>query len=215
MTAVHGLTVAADAAAWERIGLHVVDGESWVGGVRLRFVAPASAGGSASGDGVVGWTLAGSPRHDELIDGLATDHVTAEEAEADHERADRSGWDHPMGVSAFDHLVVMTSSLERTCGAVEASTGEPLKRVREAGTVRQGFHRLGPMILEVVESSQVSSPSAAFWGFVLIVDDIDDLAGRLGPDVMSLPKAAVQPGRRIASFRQQIGLGLPFAVMSR
>jgi len=211
MTAVHGLTVAVDAAAWERIGLRVVDGESWVGGVRLRFVDAARAGG----EGVVGWTLAGSPSADETIDGLETDHLTSEAADADRERADRIGWDHPMGATAFDHVVVMTSSLERTCGAVEASTGEPLKRVREAGAVRQGFHRLGPVVLEVVESAQVRADDASFWGFVLIVDDIDELAGRLGPDVMSLPKAAVQPGRRIASFRQQLGLGLPFAVMSR
>jgi len=28
VTAVHGITVAADVAAWERIGLRVVDGES-------------------------------------------------------------------------------------------------------------------------------------------------------------------------------------------
>lgn len=211
MTAVHGITVAADVAAWERIGLRVVDGESWVGGVRLTFVA----GEGAALEGVVGWTLAGSVQRDDRIDGLVTDHLTAEEADADRERAELLAWDHPMGASAFDHLVVMTSSIERTCGAIEASTGEPLKRIREAGPVRQGFHRLGPMIVEVVESPQVSAPAAAFWGFVLIVDDIDDLAGRLGPDVMSLPKAAVQPGRRIASFRQQVGLGLPFAVMSR
>ncbi len=211
MTAVHGLTVAAEAAAWERIGLRVVDGESWVGGVRLRFVDPATAGA----EGVVGWTLAGSPSTAERIDGLATDHLTADEADADRARADRIGWDHPMTATTFDHVVVMTSSLERTCGAVEASTGEPLKRVREAGPVRQGFHRLGPIILEVVESAQVRAETATFWGFVLIVDDIDDLAGRLGPEVMSLPKAAVQPGRRIASFRQHVGLGLPFAVMSR
>lgn len=211
MTGVHGLTVVADATAWERIGLRVVDGESWVGGIRLRFADSDASGGA----GVVAWTLAGCPTTPEQIDGLPTVHIDAEVADAERERAAVEGWAHPMGATAFDHLVVMTSSLERTCGAIEAATGEPLKRVREAGAVRQGFHRLGPLIIEVVETAQVHGDTAGFWGFVFVVDDIDELAGRLGPEVMSLPKPAVQPGRRIASFRQQVGLGLPLAVMTR
>lgn len=217
MTAVHGLTVVADATAWERIGLRIVDGESWVGGIRLRFLQPGTGpyDRGAGPAGVVEWTLSGCPTDDVLIDGLATDHIDTETADAECAAAERTGWEHPMGAIAFDHLVVMTSSIDRTCGAIETATGEPLKRIREAGPVRQGFHRLGPAIIEVVESSQVRSDSAEFWGFVLIVDDIDELAGELGPDVMSLPRAAVQPGRRIATFRQQVGLGLPLAVMSR
>jgi hypothetical protein len=36
----------------------------------------------------------------------------------------------------------------------------------------------------------------------------------LGPEVISLPKQAVQPGRSIATFRQGAGLGLPTALMT-
>jgi hypothetical protein len=49
---------------------------------------------------------------------------------------------------------------------------------------------------------------------VLSVEDVDALATRLGPDVMSAPKPAVQPGRTIATVRAAAGLGVPFAVMS-
>jgi hypothetical protein len=55
---------------------------------------------------------------------------------------------------------------------------------------------------------------ASFWGFVLNVADIDAAFERLGPDVLSPPKQAVQPGRRIASFRSAAGLGAPIALMT-
>jgi hypothetical protein len=208
MTAVVGLTVAAPIEPWQQIGLRVVDDVSWIGGVRLRFVSP-TAGGVVGTGGLVSWQLSGAPGAVDLIDGLATTH----EAEAPA-LTDTAHWQHDLGATSFDHVVVMTSSLERTCAAIESATGEPLKRIREAGPVRQGFHRLSPIIVEVVESSQVTSGTASFWGFVLVVDDLHDAAARLGPDVISLPKPAVQPGRFIASFRNSAGLGLPLALMT-
>lgn len=201
MTAVVELVVSGPVAPWESIGLRFTDGVATVGGVGLRV----------TGDGpvppvMVGWTLAGSPGTPASIDGLATTHVAEPPAPVDGV--------HPLGATAFDHVVVMTSSIERTCGEIERVTGEPLKRIREAGPVRQGFHRLGPLIVEVVESDRVTSDEASFWGFVLVVDDLHEVAGRLGPDVLSPPKAAVQPGRFIASFRAQVGLGVPVALMT-
>jgi hypothetical protein len=92
----------------------------------------------------------GAPTSVDNIDGLATTHL---EAPPDGPA------EHPLGIAGFDHLVVMTSSLERTCAAIEAATGEPLKRIREAGAIRQGFHRLGELIIEVVESPQVTRRS--------------------------------------------------------
>ncbi|MEZ5272408.1 MAG: hypothetical protein R2694_08895 [Ilumatobacteraceae bacterium] len=108
----------------------------------------------------------------------------------------------------------MTSSLERTCAAIEAATAAPLKRIREAGAIRQGFHRLGELIIEVVESPQVTAPTAAFWGFVWNVGDLHEVCVRLGPEVIGLPKAAVQPGRFIATVRAGLGLGVPLALMT-
>jgi hypothetical protein len=202
VTSLAALTLTADPDAWAAIGLPVHDGWAKVGGVRLQFVRPVPG----MSTGVVGWTLAGCPDRSASIDGLPTEHL-----DAPLDAADEAG---ELGVVSFDHVVVMTASLERTCGAIEAATGEPLKRIREAGPVRQGFHRLGPAIVEVVETDRLTVDHALFWGFVLVVADIHEVAGRLGPDVVSLPKSAVQPGRFIASFRSDVGLGLPFAIMS-
>ena len=202
MTAVAALTVAAAAEAWQRAGLRVEDGMTWVGGVGIRFVDPV-----AGETGITSWTLRDCRQRPDVIDGLVTEHAAADD--------EPQSWTHPLGATGFDHVVVMTSSIERTCGAIESATGEPLKRVREAGEVRQGFHRLGPVIVEVVESTRVTGDRATFWGLVLVVDDIHDATGTLGPEVISYPKTAVQPGRLIASFRADAGLGLPVAIMSR
>ena len=201
MTAVGELLVASAVEPWQAIGLRVVDGVARVGGISLRFVPKGPDGG----EGVIGWGLVGAPSTVARIDGLPTHHLEAPPAGAA---------DHPLGILGFDHLVVMTSSLERTCSAIEASTGEPLKRIREAGAIRQGFHRLGELIIEVVESPQVTSSHASFWGFVWNVADLHEVCARLGPDVVSPPKPAVQPGRFIATVRAQVGLGLPLALMT-
>lgn len=125
---------------------------------------------------------------------------------------------HPLGATHIDHVVVVTDSLARTCGAIADVTGAPLKRVREAGRIRQGFHRVGGaggLVVEVVERAGLPPGSAALWGFVLVVADLDAAASSLGPDTISEPRDAVQPGRRIATFRPGAGLGVPLALMSR
>ena len=66
----------------------------------------------------------------------------------------------------------------------------------------------------MVESERVTAPTASFWGFVFIVDDLQAACARLGDDLVSAPKAAVQSGRMIASFRAAAGLGLPIALMT-
>jgi hypothetical protein len=199
VTSIVELLVRGPAEPWERIGLRVDDGATWIGGVSVRFT------GEADVAGLSGWTLLRSLSTPALIDGLATAYV---------DDAEPQFGDHPLGVTSIDHVVAMTSSVERTCGEIERVTGEPLKRIREAGSVRQGFHRLGSTIVEVVESGRTTSPVAEFWGFVMVVDDLHEVAGRLGPDVLSAPRTAVQAGRQIASFRSDVGLGLPVALMS-
>jgi len=125
--------------------------------------------------------------------------------------------DHPLCVSHIDHVVITTDSLSRTCGAIADITGSPLKRVREAGAIRQGFHRVGGpggLIVEVVEREGLTEDSASLWGFVLVLDDIAATCATLGPDVVSEPRPAVQPGRSIATVRTDVGLGVPLALMS-
>lgn len=201
MTTVAELLVASPVEPWEALGLHVVDGIARIGGIALRFL-PVGPDGRA---GVTSWGLVGAPSDAADIDGLATHHLAGPSTGPS---------DHSLEIVGFDHLVVMTSSLERTCAAVEIATGEPLKRIREAGAIRQGFHRLGELIIEVVESAQVTVSHASFWGFVWNVADLHDVCARLGPDVVTLPKAAVQPGRFIATVRAEAGLGLPLALMT-
>jgi hypothetical protein len=71
------------------------------------------------------------------------------------------------------------------------------------------------VILEVVHSPHVPDGDAALWGLVFVVDDLDAVCELLGPDRVGLPKAAVQPGRFIASVREPAaGLGVPLAFMS-
>lgn len=201
MTAVGELVIASAVEPWQAMGLQVSYDVARIGGIAVRFIPVATDGR----EGVVSWGLVGSPTDATDIDGLATHHLEA---------APNGGRDHALDIVGFDHLVVMTSSLERTCGAIEAATGEPLKRIREAGAIRQGFHRLGELIIEVVESPQITAPTASFWGFVWNVADLQATCEHLGPDIISLPKAAVQPGRFIASIRASVGLGLPLALMT-
>ena len=123
--------------------------------------------------------------------------------------------DHPLGAVSIDHVVVVSDDLARTCGAIADATGAPLKRVREAGSLRQGFHRIGSLIVEVVEREGLERGPATLWGLVLIVDDLDLACDRLGRDVTSEPRPAVQPGRSIATVRGDVGLGVALALMSR
>ena len=197
MTTLVELVIESQMQPWIDLGLSVHHDVAAVGSISLRFVP---------GDrGVVAWGLADCPHRVETIDGLSTHHL---EPAAPGTAADA------LGVVGWDHVVVMTSSLDRTCGAIEEATAAPLKRIREAGPIRQGFHRLGEIIVEVVETDRHTLPAASFWGFVWNVADLDAVCDRLGPELVTPPKEAVQRGRRIASVRATAGLGVPVAFMT-
>jgi hypothetical protein len=161
--------------------------------------------------GILGWTLSGIDPAIDDIDGLPTTVVGASPPTIAQ---------HPNGAIELDHVVVLTGSLERTCGAIADAIGAPLKRVRDLGESRQGFHRIGRggVVVEVVERREVGDDPASFWGVVINVSDLDaavttavDGAGR---ELVGTAKDAVQPGRRIATVRSEAGLGLPVALMS-
>lgn len=206
MTAkVEWLEIAGDADVWRSLGLVVSDdGLVPLHGTSLRIVD------ASQGSGIVGWALSGvDPSHDTaMIDGgLATRVVETTDPVFAH---------HELGAAGLDHVVVMTHDLERTTGAIEDVTGCELKRVREVGTMRQGFHRIsrGGLIVEVVERPEIEEGPASFWGLVLNVDDLDAAYERIGAGWISEPKDAVQPGRRIATLSADVGLGLPVALMT-
>jgi hypothetical protein len=160
----------------------------------------ATADGLATVDGLP--TVAGLP----TIDGLVT------ETGCPAPRPEPARPPHPNGALGIDHLVVMTPDFQRT-GAALAAAGMPLRRIREVpGGVRQGFRRLGPVILELVEAPDGDGP-ARFWGLVVTVSDLDALVRRLG-DRLGAVKDAVQPGRRIVTLRASAGLGEAVAFMS-
>lgn len=199
MTTVIELTVAAEADAWRAVGFDVgTDGVLVLGGIRVRLT-----GGSGP---LTGWILGAAldPNVTD-IDGLSTTHALVEASAATS---------HPNGITSIDHIVVNTPDLERTCAAIQAATGAPLKRIREIGTLRQGFHRLGPLIVEVVTHPGITGEQAMFWGLAVNADDLDALYERCGDAVISAPKDAVQSGRRIASFRESARLGVPVAAMT-
>lgn len=192
------LRLGAEAAAWSAAGF-AVEGESTrIGRVPVRFGAATE------------WVLAG-PARDEL-DGLPTELGPPADPGAAPE--------HPIGALAIDHVVVFTSSLERTIEAFEASRIR-CRRVREAGPaeeqLRQAFFRFGEVICEVVEvpEDQAGPGGAArFWGLTITVEDLDRAVGQLGPERCGTIRDAVQPGRRIATIRKRAGLGLPVALIT-
>jgi hypothetical protein len=189
------LTIGADPTAWNRAGFAVDGDGTKVGAVDLRFT---------SGDGILGWRLTSGQGE---IDGLPV--ATAAETDA----ADRP---HPNGATHIDHLVVFTPDLGRTTAALE-EIGVESRRVREVetdgGPLRQGFFRLGEVILEVVTHGNVEPGPARFWGVTFAVEDLDACAELLGDRLGSI-RDAVQPGRRIATVRREAALGIPVALIS-
>jgi hypothetical protein len=169
------------------------DGVVVLGGVELWL--------DAAGRGITGWTLRRITLHHD-IDGLSTGTTT-------DPPAPESG--HPNGAMAIDHVVVTTPDFDRTARALEDS-GIPLRRVREVGDIRQGFRRLGPAILEIVEAPKMPAGPARFWGLVVVVADLVGVRARLAPHVGEI-RDAVQPGRQIATLAQSAGLSPRIAFM--
>lgn len=122
--------------------------------------------------------------------------------------------DHANGCFELDHVVIMTPSIERTSAAIAAVLGLPQRRVRETETVRQAFHRFDERgcIVELVETSRAGHPT--LWGLVVNTTDLDAFVDAAGPDLVTAPKPAVQPTRRIATVRAGAGLPVAVAVMS-
>jgi hypothetical protein len=191
------LSLGSEPAAWERMGFALEDGAAALGSTLLR---PTGGGG-----GIDGWTLAGVD--DVPLDGLAT-RVLPDPPPPPHAA------DHPNGALRIDHVVVRTPSLDRTVAALD-DAGLELRRTRDAGGgVRQGFVWVGDTILELVEQPGADPAApAAFWGLVVVVEDIDRAATAAG-DAVGAVRDAVQPGRRIATVRESAGVGVPLAFMT-
>jgi len=207
------LRLASPVEAWSRLGFvarESSDGSSIsVAGLGFRFVDEPGAWPESA---VTGWTLAAERVGAEHVDGIPTRWIVASTDDATLDENPS----HRVHVTSIDHIVIMTGSLDRTSESIDRVLGAPRKRIRDAGGgVRQGFHRVGGIILEVVERPGIDpSTPASVWGVVFVIDDLDETVAWLGPDAVSAPRDAVQPGRRIASIRREVGLGLPVALMT-
>jgi hypothetical protein len=155
----------------------------------------------AEGRGIVQWGISGISATD--IDGLRT-------TPAPHPSKPENVT-HPNGATGIDHVVIATPDFDRTAEALR-KTGLPLRRTRDAGGYRQGFRRLGPAILELVEDKKGPPGPARFWGLTVTVRSLEALADRLN-DHLGPIKPAVQPGRQIATLSRSAGLGQPVAFM--
>ena len=205
------LALSGDPSRWAALGFNVADGAIGLGEVTVRFVE------RRDGRGILGWSL--RDLTSTALDGLPT---TRSQRRAGGSAARVA--EHANGVIAIDHIVAMSPDLERTVAALQAA-GLDLRRIREehtpAGAPRQAFFRLGWEILEVVQEpdeavARGGGPDrpARFWGLALLAEDLERTVAALGPHVGSI-RAAVQPGRRIATVGRTADLSMPVAVMSR
>lgn len=191
--------------AWMQAGFGVDSDVCLVGGVRIHLV------GRRHGAGIVGWSLRGLPSDGPLdhLDGVPTtpsDRATAAPAR------------HPNGVTAIDHIVLLSPDLARTVEALAAVGVQPRReRDGELGgrPIRQIFYRFGEVILEVVGSPGAASEGpSTLWGITYTVADIDATAAYFG-DRTSPVKDAVQPGRRITTLRHHdLGMSVRTAFIS-
>jgi hypothetical protein len=184
------LQIADPPERWEALGFAVQTGTCALGAVRLHF--------GGEGRGITAWEVEGLDRD---IAGLPS---FTSDAPGDPRR-------HPNGAIGLDHVVVVSRAFDHTAQAL-AGAGLELRRVRDAGGFRQGFRRIGPAILELVEAQQAPVGPPRFWGLVVIVEDLEALADRLGENLGGVHEA-VQSGRRIATVRPRAGLSTKLAFM--
>jgi hypothetical protein len=199
------LVIADAPGAWRAAGFEVDGDVCEVGTVRLRLEGPGR------GRGIVGWSVRDARSLE--LDGLPT--TASDEPPA-------AGETHPNGVVSVDHVVVITPDLHRTTAALK-DAGLGLRRVREGdtpgGSRRQAFFRMGEVILEVVEAPPgtgiASDPAgpARLWGISFLVEELEHTATALG-GLLGEPRDAVQRGRRIATLREEAGLGPAVAFMT-
>jgi hypothetical protein len=200
------LVVADPADAWTAAGFSVdPDAVCRVGGVRIRLV------GRDTQTGVVEWSLRGLPSGGAFddLDGIPTTRSSAVAA---------APAVHANGVTAIDHVVLLSPDLHRTVESLAAVGVEP-RREREGELggrpIRQIFFRFGDVIIEAVGSPGAASEGpSTLWGITYVVADIDATASFFAENTTPV-KDAVQPGRRITTLRHHaLGMSVRSAMIS-
>lgn len=127
---------------------------------------------------------------------------------------------HPNGITSIDHVVVRTGDCDRTVAAFEAA-GLQVRGGRSTASygspMRQVFFWAGDVIVELIgpdTGEPTTDEATSIFGLALTAADLESTAAHLG-ELLSTPKDAVQPGRRIAGLRgREVGISVPVAVMS-
>ena len=176
--------------SWGAAGFAVIDGAVRIGSTRIVFM-PAGARGI---------TRVSADEIDGTIDGMPFGSANAESLDA----AAQPNPPHTNRVIGIDHLVAMSTDVDRTIVPLQSADIE-LRRERHFGegddAKRQAFFWIGDVILEL-GGLGIARPGdeATLWGLALTCDDLDVAKDTLG-GMLSDPKTAVQPGRRIATLR--------------
>jgi hypothetical protein len=201
-----GLEVGDEPAAWRAAGFAVGDdGRLVLDGVVILLR------GASGPRGVLGWAL--QPASDDDLDGLP--------ARPAPPTGDDRVPDHPNGATVIDHVVVTSDDVERTTPALSEAGIVPRRSV--VGARGDGdddlvyrFFLLGTCVLELVgparrgEPDTTSRAGARFAGLALTTTAIDELG-----EVAGTPRAAVQPGRRIATLRtRERDISVPIAMLT-
>jgi hypothetical protein len=196
-----GLQVGDDPRIWTAMGFAVVGSSTEVGGVRIDLAPTAEGMG-----GVRGWSF--EPPWSAPIDGLpGCPPVRPAPVGAHHlER-------HTNGAIALDHVVVASPDVERTTAALAEAGIEPRRTIvgaRGDDDVLYRFLLLGTCLLELIgPAAPADDGPARFVGLAFTTATIDDLGDLAGP-----PRPAVQPGRRIATVRRELGASVPIAFLT-
>ncbi len=106
--------------------------------------------------------------------------------------------------------MIITPDFDATAAALDAA-GLAFRRVRQAGDRRQGFRRLGPAIMEIVEAPEADA--AALLGADHRSWPISRCRPRTHDGHLSDDRPAVQPGRQIATLGRGAGLSTRLALM--
>jgi hypothetical protein len=197
------LLIADPAVAWSDAGFRIDDDGCQVGTVRIRLL------GRDQRTGIVGWSLRGVPPDSADLDGIPTTTSAA---------VTTMGTTHPNGVTAIDHVVLLSPDLGRTVESLAAVGVHPRReRDGELGgrAIRQIFFRFGGVIIEAVGPPDTAGEGpSTLWGITYVVAAIDDTAAFFGGNTAPV-KDAVQPGRRITTLRHpDLGMSVPTAFIS-
>jgi hypothetical protein len=191
--------------AWNAAGF-AGDDVITIGSTTIVTTAASENRGDGHRHGIVGASIEGTGELDGLQLGTWVEGAD-----------DPIDLEHPNGVIAIDHVVVMTPDCDRTTTAFQEQ-GIDVRRVRTielpGGNRRQTFFWLGDVICELVGPDEPDGDGPAqWWGLALTVRDLDATVAMLG-EAVTPSKPAVQTGRFVSTLRRDIGLGVPILFIS-